>query len=80
MSRRKRLVNAQMRMAHPKSSAGMIRVIMMGKMIPPTPEPLNAMPKARARRRRNHVLMEVMLVWKMALVPMGLQIPWARRN
>lgn len=77
---RKRLVNAQIRIAHPKSRIGIMRVIMIGKMIPPKPEPLNVTPRARARRRRNQVFTEVMLQWNRAAVPMGLQIPWARKN
>ena len=79
MIRRKRIKKPQILIAQPKPRRLKSRVSMMGRITPPRLAPLVAMPRARARRWRNQVLMELMLAWKRALVPMGLQMPCAKR-
>jgi hypothetical protein len=54
-TRSPRIRNAVARMAHPKPIVGISRETMMGRMTPPMLEPETMMPKARARRRANHV-------------------------
>jgi hypothetical protein len=52
----------------------------MGKMTPPRLDPEAVTPRAKARRLANHVLTELTEALKIALAPIGLQIPWARMN
>ena len=50
-----RMRKAQVRMVQPKPMLLTIRSTMIGKMTPPRLEPDATMPKASARRRKNHV-------------------------
>lgn len=76
----KRIRKAQILIAHENPTSGISRVTMMGKMTPPRLDPAAVTPRAKARRLANHVLTEFTEALKIALAPMGLQIPWARMN
>ena len=71
---------AQMRIAQGNPTSGISLVTMIGKMTPPRLEPAAVTPRAKARRAANQVLTELTEALKMALAPMGLQIPCARMN
>lgn len=76
----KRMRNAQIRIAQGKPTSGIRRVTMMGKITPPRLDPEAVTPSAKARRLANHVLTELTEALKIALAPIGLQIPCARMN
>jgi hypothetical protein len=54
-----RIMKAQIRIVQGKPTSLTSFVTMMGKMTPPSEEPLAAMPKARARFLKNHVVTQL---------------------
>lgn len=76
----KRMRKAQILIAHGNPTSGIKRVTIIGKMTPPRLDPDAVIPSAKARRLANHVLTELTEALKIALAPIGLQIPWARMN
>lgn len=72
--------NAQILIAQGNPTLGMSWMTMMGKMTPPRLDPEAVTPRAKPRRLANQVLTELTEALKMALAPIGLQIPWARIN
>jgi hypothetical protein len=73
-------MNPEMRKDHPNPILGKRRDNIVGKTTPPRDEPLETIPKARARRFSNHVAVHESAGEKTKLAPSGLQIPWARKN
>lgn len=71
---------AQILMAQGNPTLGISWVTMIGKMTPPRLDPEAVTPRAKPRRLANQVLTELTEALKMALAPIGLQIPWARMN
>lgn len=53
---RPRIINAAVLMVHPYPTLGIMRPIMMGKITPPSDEPVTMMPMAVARFFANHVV------------------------
>jgi len=71
---------AHIRMAHPKPTCGMRCEAMIGKMIPPKPDPAAMTPYAAPLFLKNHVGTELAPALKMQFNPRGLQTPCARIN
>jgi hypothetical protein len=73
-------MNPEMRRDHPNPMVGKSRDNMVGKTTPPSDDPLETIPKAKARRFSNQVAVQESAGENTKLAPRGLQIPWARKN
>jgi hypothetical protein len=73
-------MNPEIRRDHPNPILGKSRDNIVGKTTPPSDEPLETIPKAKARRFTNHVAVHESADEKTKLAPSGLQIPCARKN
>lgn len=80
MASMNKMRNAQILIAHGKPTWGIRWDTMIGKITPPRLDPEAVTPKAVARFFANQVLTALTLALKMALAPIGLQMPCARRN
>lgn len=74
------MMNPEIRSDHPNPILGKSRDNMLGNTTPPSDEPLETIPKAKARRFSNHVAVQESADKKTKLAPRGLQIPWASKN
>jgi hypothetical protein len=81
--------NAAARTPHPKPTVSKSRFNINGKQTPPREDPETVIPVASPRLLRNHVLTDVIAVWKLCQLTGGIYIkdnpnpvttPWARKN
>jgi hypothetical protein len=65
---------AHILIVQPKPMAGMSRFTIIGRTTPPILDPLAAIPIARARFFRNHVVMQLKDGYRTMAAPIGLHI------
>jgi hypothetical protein len=74
MIRRPSIINAHVRIVQPKPIMGISRFTIIGITTPPILDPLAAMPIAKARFFRNHVVIQLKEGYRTMAAPMGLQM------